>query len=731
MRSADVRKSARRVAIARAALLFTFTVLAARAAHLSVFDERAAQRADDQAEGWMKLRPDRGSIVDRNGAGLALTLEAPSVYAVGREVRNPAAAARSLAAILGMDRGQLARNFRQRAGFSFVRRWITPEQGEKIAAAKIPGVGVVNEPRRIYPYRALAARVVGFANIDGDGVRGIEQQENAWLRGTTRRLRVERDGSGRYLLSDSGTAWGTAGGDVALTIDAALQADAERALAAAIERTGARGGLVLAMDPHTGEVLSAAESPGFDPNRFRRTTYQSTRSSAFLDAMEPGSALKAFLVAGALDHGVIGSRDVIDTEGGRMRVPGKTITDKHDYGPLDPGGVLRVSSNIGAVKIGYALGPRAHFEALRAFGFGASTRSLFPDESSGVLRSWKEWRPIDHATISFGQGISVTPVQLAAAASSIANGGLLVRPRLIAARRAPGGGWQPTRSEVIRRVIRPETARTLLGMLEGVVSDEGTARAAELPGVRVAGKTGTAQKWDEATGTYSQTRYRAWFIGFAPADDPRIVIVSELDEPKHPLHTGGAAAAPLFAQVAPGQLAYHGIFLRRDEVQVARAAAPPPVSSSPPVVASFAQRAQVARSEPQASEDHGVGERRPSGEARAPSAAPASSARGEAERTAAAGRGAAPMPTPPTVALSAFRDRVLLPDFSGLSKSEVSQVTAKNGLRVKLDGDGLAVRQDPPPGSVVVAGSEIVRIQFRPAKPRGEAAIASAHGDRF
>src|SRR4030095_8058826 len=213
MRSADVRKSARRVAIARARLLFTFTVLAARAAHLSVFDERAADRASRAACGWMKLSPARGSIVDRNGAGLALTVEAPSVYAVGREVRDPAAAARALAAILDMNPGELARDFRQRKGFSFVRRWITPEQGEKISAAKIPGVGVVNEPRRIYPYRALAARVVGFANIDGDGVRGIEQQENAWLRGTTRRLRVERDGSGRVLLADAETTWGTAGGD--------------------------------------------------------------------------------------------------------------------------------------------------------------------------------------------------------------------------------------------------------------------------------------------------------------------------------------------------------------------------------------------------------------------------------------------------------------------------------------------------------------------------------------
>jgi len=716
MRSADVRKSARRVAIARAALLATFAVLSARAVHLTVFDPRGAERGEDQAKRIMNLLPDRGSIVDRNGAEIAMTIEAPSVYFDGRYVRDPDAVARSLARILGVERAALARELRRRKGFSFVRRWITPEQGEKIHAAKLAGVGVLDEPRRLYPYRALAAGIVGFANIDGNGARGIEQQENTWLRGTTRKLRFERDGSGRVLISDAETTWGTAGGDVALTIDAALQADAERALAAAIERTGARGGLVLAMDPYTGEVLTAAESPGFDPNRFRRTAYPATRSSAFLDAMEPGSAMKAFLVAGALDRGAIGEHDVIDTEGGRLRVPGKTITDKHDFGPLDPAGVLRLSSNIGAVKIGTALGPRAHYDALRAFGFGSSTRSLFPDESAGMLRGWREWRPVDHATISFGQGISVTPVQLATATAAIANGGQLVRPRLIAARRAPNGPWQPTRVEVVHRVIRPETAHSLLGMLETVVSDEGTARAARLPGVRVAGKTGTAQKWDAATGTYSQTKFRAWFIGVAPADDPRIVIVAELDEPKQPLHTGGAAAAPLFARVAPGQLAHRGVFLRREPVMVASAAAPTTAPPDLPPVASAPAPPARAPSAPT----------RPS----APAAASAPAPRTVPPAVAAA---SAP-PTP--VEVSAFHDRVLLPDFRGLSRSDVTQITAKSGVRVKLEGSGLAVRQDPPPGSVVVAGSEIVRVEFRPpAPPRTAAApvrstAVAARGDR-
>jgi cell division protein FtsI (penicillin-binding protein 3) len=677
MRAADVRRSARRIAIARASLVLGFAVLAARAVHLSVFDERGAQRGDAQADRMLTLLPDRGSVVDRNGAGLALTVEAPSVYAVGREVRDKVGAARALAKILGMDRAALIRRFENRPGYSFVQRWITPEQADRITAAQIAGVGVVLEPRRVYPYRSLAARVIGFANIDGNGARGIEQQENAWLRGTTRRLRGERDGSGRFLLADAETTWRTAGGDVALTLDAALQADAERALKAAVERTGARGGLALAMDPQTGEILSLAEWPTFDPNRFRATPYSATRSSAFLDAMEPGSAMKAFLVAGALDHGALHARDVIDTEGGRFRVPGKTIRDKRDFGPLDPAGVLRVSSNVAAVKIGYQLGARAHFEALRAFGFGASTRSLFPDESSGVLRSYREWKPVDHATIAFGQGISVTPVQLAVATAAIANGGLLVRPRLIAARRAPGGAWQPTRSEVVHRVIDADTAQTVLSMMETVVSDEGTASRAALPGVRVAGKTGTAQKWDAKAGTYSQTQYRAWFIGVAPADDPRVVIVAELDEPEHPHHTGGAAAAPLFAQIAPGQLAHRGIFLARKEVQTARAPVEPsPAASAAPAPAP----ARPPRTAP-------------------PPALPAVAA----------------APPPPALEVPEFRGRVLLPDFTGRSRSEVTQLSSKNGLRVELAGDGVAVGQDPPPGSIVEAGRGVVRVTFRAA----------------
>jgi cell division protein FtsI (penicillin-binding protein 3) len=535
-------------------------------------------------------------------------------------------------------------------------------------------VGVVREPRRAYPHRGLASRVVGFANIDGRGVRGIEQQEDAWLRGTTRRLPVERDGSGRLMLADGDRTWGTAGGDIALTLDVALQADAERALAEAVATSGARGGTVISLGPRTGEIYTLAEFPPFDPNRFRSLDYASTRSGAFLDAVEVGSALKAFLVAAALENRAIAPDQAIDCGDGTLRIPGKTIRDAKAHGELDAGGILRVSSNIGAVKVAVALGRKRHFEMLRRFGFGEPTGSRFPDESAGVLRPWRSWQPVDHATIAFGQGVSVTPIQLAAATATLANGGEWVRPRLLAGRRAAGGAWWPTQREVVRRVVSRQTAQMLLAMLETAVGPDGTGVHAALPGVRVAGKTGTAQKFDAESMRYSNERLRAWFVGVVPADDPRLVIVTGLDEPRRPLHTGGSAAAPLFARVAARQLARFGIHTQ----------AP-------------ARSPQIRGAE-----------RRATPGSRAPGDAPAEPAAARPARLARAEQ-PAPKPPPPVASLNG---RVLLPDFRGLTAAEVMQITESHGLRVKVSGNGRAVGQHPPPGSVVGSGSGSIHVVF-------------------
>jgi cell division protein FtsI (penicillin-binding protein 3) len=559
MRASDVRLTARRLAVAQAVLLLAFFALAARAAHLTLFDERGWILGEKQRHAVLTLAPERGAIFDRDGHELALSVEAPSVYALPAALADPESAAQQLAPLLGRRPADLAARLRGHRSFVFLERWVSAERAAGVRALGLPGVGIVQEPRRVYPLGDLSAQLVGFANIDGRGVRGIEQQEDGWLRGAALRLPVERDGSGDLLVNRGDEHWSTAGGDVALTLDAAMQSEAMLALREALEATGARRGIVVSMDPATGDVLALAEAPSFDPNRFRELIYADTRSRTFLDAIEPGSTLKTFLIAAALENGTLTPEDVFDCENGTFELPGKTIRDHKPYGSLRPAEILRVSSNIGAVKIAFSVGLRAHVEMLRRFGFGASTGSGFPDESAGLLRSAQRWRPVEQAALAFGQGLSVTPIQLVAAMATLANRGQWMRPRLVAARRAPRSPWQHTRPERGQRVVAPQTAATVIEMLETVTGPGGTGRRAALRGVRVAGKTGTAQEFDEELGQYSDDRHIAWFIGAVPADAPRLALAVALEEPRRPAHTGGAAAAPLFARVAAAQLARLGI----------------------------------------------------------------------------------------------------------------------------------------------------------------------------
>jgi cell division protein FtsI (penicillin-binding protein 3) len=686
--------SVRRLAVARALMLLVFVGLATRAAHLSVFDEKGAARGDAQSLRTLSLAPERGHILDRRGADLALSINAPSIYVIRDRLEDPAAAARALAPIVGADANTLTKKLGSGGGFQFLARWVTDEQAEQARVLALEGVGVIEEPRRVYPHRTLAARVIGFANIDALGVRGIEQQEDGWLRGTARRLPVERDGRGRVVMRD-GTTWGTSGGDVALTLDSTVQADVEQALRDAVGATDARGGIVVAMDPHSGEVLALAEEPSFDPNSFRSLRYDETGAGALLSASEPGSVLKPFLVAAALDAGAVAPDSEFDCENGSYRIKGKTIRDTHPHEILDLRGILQVSSNICAVKIAERLGSRAYSAALSRFGLGARTQSEFPDESSGLIRPWRGWNAVDRATMAYGQGISVTAMQLAVATSALANGGELVRPRLVWGRRAAGGPWQPTRREVLRRAVSPATARRVVAMLESVVSPDGTGSRAGLAGLRVAGKTGTAQKFDNEEGRYSNTKFQSWFIGTAPAEAPRIVVVTVLDEPRRPLHTGGMSAAPLFARVAAAQLAALGIQTEPQRVRQVASAKPAPaaVSSAPPASRAAPEPVVVAAVPPAA--PPGSPTTRPVPEAAAP-------------------------PEPPArepVELTTLGSRLLLPDLSGYSVSEVMQITASHGLKLKVSGSGRAIQQDPPAGTVVESGGHI-RVKFaRPPTP--------------
>jgi cell division protein FtsI (penicillin-binding protein 3) len=527
-------------------------------------------------DGQLRIRATRGEIQDRSGRQLAVSVDAPSVYVAPREIADAGTTAARLARILGVPAARVRARLASPSSFVFVARWVSEPVKEQVLALDLPGVGVVPEPKRLYPLGDHAGTVVGFMNIDEEGVRGIEQQEQAWLRGTLRDYPVERDARGQKLPLPGVDPRATVGGDVRLTLDGAMQATAEEALERAVERHRASGGAVVALDPRTGDLLAVAESPRFDPNRFRKTAFSASRARSFSDAVEPGSVMKTFLLAGALEHAAVSLHEAIECENGSFRVPGKTIHDHEPHDFLDLAGILAYSSNIGATKVAYRLGAERHFQTLRAFGFGGASGSGFPGESAGLLRGWERWRPVDQANVAFGQGINVTAIQLAAATAALANGGVWRTPRLVAARRPPGGTWTPEKPGESRRVVRSETAGEVLRLMEGVVS-QGTGRLAGLHGVRVAGKTGTAQILDRETGRYHPDRFIAWFIGIVPADDPRLVIVAAVDDPRSALHTGGTVAAPLFAEVAAGQLLHLGIYTRPEPVPRAVVVAAAPV----------------------------------------------------------------------------------------------------------------------------------------------------------
>lgn len=654
MRGPDLRRPALRLFLLRAVLCAGLLAVAARAAHLALIEPRGAAWGEGQVKTTIPLLPERGEILDRRGQSLAVTVKAPSLFAMPRLLSDPAATTQALAGVLGADPARIGARLATSRSYTFVARWVTTEQAERVRALGLAGVGIVEEPRRVYPYGGFAAHTVGFANIDGTGIRGIEEAEDTFLRGTARSVPVQRDARGQLLLSETVDPYASAGGNVLLTLDAAFQADAESALDEAMAATGSASGLVVSLDPRSGDVLSLAERPAFDPNRFRETPYKNTRSRALLDAYEPGSTFKVFLMAAALEAGAVSLDDRFDCERGRFRVPGKLIRDSHPYGVLDLQHVLWKSSNIGATKIAYKLGPDTHHTMLKTLGFGSRSGSGFPQESSGLLRSWRSWRPVDRANIAFGQGVNVTGLQLASATAAIANGGVWVQPRFVLGRKAPGAELALAPPSPTRRAMKPETAATLLSMMEGVTGPEGTGKRAAIPGIRVGGKTGTAQKLDPRTGAYSDSKYQAWFIGVAPVDDPRVVIVVMLDEPKGIAHTGGAVAAPVFAKVAAAQLARLGIV------------APP------------ATRAvQVAPATPSAS----VG---------AALALAAAETAGRVER---------------------FGDRVFVPDFRDRTVAEVQRETT-GILDVVVSGEGRAVAQDPAPGTIVDGRERRVMVRF-------------------
>ena len=674
MRSQALDQASQRILWVRLAGLAVVLLLAGRASHLTVAHTRARNLYEMQIQTEQNLSAARGTIFDRFGRELAITTQASSIYALPGLIKDRPATAKALSEALRIEEKHISKRLAAHDRFTYVARWVDRKQAERVRALDLLGVGIDREPRRSYPAGRFAAPLIGFANIDGQGVRAIEQMENDWLKGQPRRVRVERDARGRTLALHSTDPRDAQGGDIALTLDATMQGAAEAALWEAVEKHEALGGLVLTLDPKNGDLLTLAEAPGFDPNHFRELDYGETRARSFSDVVEAGSTMKAFLVASALDSGWIDAELEFDTGEGSILVRGKTIRDHEPYGVLRPAAILRVSSNVGAVQIAQRMGREAHYNGLLRFGFGASTRSGYPTESAGLIRDWSDWQPVDQATIAFGQGVSVTAIQLASALAALANDGERMQPRLVLARRQTGEAWQTTPVRSHGKAVSRDTARRTLDMMRSVVSPEGTGRLAGLAGVAVAGKTGTAQKLDTASGRYSRDRYIAWFMGVVPADDPELVIVVAIDEPRGNLHSGGYVAAPVFARVASAQLARRGIVTE-----------PAPMAKAKPTLlaARKIDSKPVWHDEP------------PVAAVAAPPPRPAAAR--------AAG--------PPRLLV---QDLAFVPDFSGQTMARARHIAASASLDITTLGaiEGRVVSQLPVPGTVLVGNDRTVRLRF-------------------
>jgi cell division protein FtsI (penicillin-binding protein 3) len=536
-----------------------------RAFHVQIATgDRLREMAEDQHLRELRVSPRRGTIYDRDGAELAVSADVDSVYANPRRLKameqDPVVVARRIAKILDVDAQVLAKRLASDRYFVWLERQVTPHEATRVRELDIPGIELTTESRRYYPNRELAAHLLGFADIDGRGIEGIELAYEDQLRGSDRRIAAIRDRRGQVVFADDmEDDRAMQGQSVVLTIDKTIQHVAERELALGVRTFEARGGSVVVMDPSTGEILAMASYPPFNPNEPSKYPTAHRRDRALVDRFEPGSTIKPFTVAAALAAGAIKPNQSINCENGVTRIGGRTLHDAHPYEWLTPTQVLAHSSNIGTAKIALALGKKDLYRAFRRFGFGEPTRIGMPGETAGVLRHYRRWYEIDTAAVSFGQGMSVTNVQLATAMGAIANGGRLMQPILVR-RMVDGHGEtiEETTPRVRRQVVPRKVAKLVGQMLTAVTESGGTAVEAGVDGYLVAGKTGTAQKADYAHGGYAKDTWLASFIGFAPADRPAVVISVVIDEPVI-AHYGGTVAGPVFRRIAEATLRHLGI----------------------------------------------------------------------------------------------------------------------------------------------------------------------------
>ena len=630
-----LKRNRLRLGCVKIIFLLVFLTVGGRAFQLQVLQGSWLMRQGQRQhlKEWIVL-PKRGALYDRGNEPLALSLESQSVYVRPHRLPNAPDVNLTLARILNLKPADIQQKLAAKKPFVWLKRQVSPVEAEQIQALRIDGVGMYIEPTRYYPQGGLAGHLLGFVNRDSEGLEGIELQYNDYIRGAAGSSVSERDALGRRVLVEGVEGLQVPpGSDVHLTIDSPIQHLAEKELEAAIQKHRAKAGVAIVVDPATGEVLALANYPSFDPNKASQQSAELRRNRAVTDSFEPGSTFKTILAAAALEEGVVGKDDLFYCEMGKYLYAGRVIHDTHPQGWLPFSKILQVSSNIGFTKVAEKLQKDRYFKYIDKFGFGRVTGIDVPGEVPGLLRKPEHWSGVDLATHAFGQGISTTPMQMVMAYAAVANGGILMRPYVTRKIVSPQGETVlENQPQIIRRVISEKTAKLLASMLRDVTNEGGTGVLAKVDGFDVAGKTGTAQKAER--GVYSAKKRVSSFVGFVPADNPRLVSLVLIDEPEGNVY-GGVVAAPAFRNIAQGALRQLAVAPRDATV----------IPNVPAHVETSTQR----------------------------------------------------LPKPIDVQLVSTREDAV-PDFVGLSMREAVEKAQSMRINLRMQGNGYVVKQSPAPG---------------------------------
>jgi cell division protein FtsI (penicillin-binding protein 3) len=670
-----------RILLIALAYFLVFVVILGRTVELHLTDNtKLTKLAQAQYQRKITLAPRRGNILDTHGEELAIDVKVDSLYANARLISDPAALASQLAPILQVGADQIEKSLSKDKKFVWIKRRLSPEESEKVQGLHQEALGLVKEYKRFYPNHSLAATVLGAVGFDSMALGGLELYYDEVLKSEQEPVVVNQDARGQsyspYNLEPKEESR-----NIVMTLDKTIQFITEKELDRAVEKSGAKSGIAVVMNPRTGEVLAMASAPDFDPNRYSDYDLQHWKNRAITDSFEPGSIFKGVTAAAALESGRISMDQKFNCEGGAYQVGKFTIHDHGGYGAMALPDIIRVSSNIGAFKIAQFLGREQFSDTVLHFGFGSKTGIDLPGEVSGILASPKDWSSVQQGTIAFGQGISVTPLQILNAYSAMANGGYLMKPFVVKEiRDSKGNVIRENKPQIIRQVMSEANARKLIEILKGVVGPGGTGTAAQVEEYGVAGKTGTAQKVVEGKGKsgYAEGKFVASFVGIAPADDPRIAVLVSINEPKGP-HFGGVVAAPPFREIVRQTLPY---------LRVA------PQGQKGPVVITKEEspEARKGKGNPKIASEEKV-------------------SRTEKKKSLKTPTG--PFEEVPAELTEVEEGSYRLPDWSGKPLREVLRNWNESELKLVVEGSGLCIAQIPPPGQVVKKGTE-VKLSFKP-----------------